>query len=79
MGWRSVDGARPTGPPTTPTGRPGCTGRPAWSSGEELQSEYLLPRDRAVAALRALLALAERLDPRGVFANAWLHRHVLGA
>jgi xylitol oxidase len=138
------------------------------SSGEELQSEYLLPRDRAVAALAALLALAEvvrpvlqvselrtvaadglwmspeygrdtlavhftwapdwaavapvlerveaalapfgarphwgklfladaaavaglyprlpdfaalaeRLDPRGVFANPWLHRHVLGA
>jgi alditol oxidase len=23
-------------------------------------------------------ALAGRLDPRGVFANAWLHRHVLG-
>jgi alditol oxidase len=23
-------------------------------------------------------ALAARLDPRGVFANAWLHRHVLG-
>jgi alditol oxidase len=137
------------------------------SSGEELQSEYLLPRDRAVPAVAALLALAEvvrpvlqvselrtvaadrlwmspqygrdtlavhftwapdwaavapvlarveaalapfgarphwgklfladaaaiaglyprlpdfaalaeRLDPRGVFANAWLHRHVLG-
>jgi len=24
------------------------------------------------------VALAGRLDPRGVFANAWLHRHVLG-
>jgi alditol oxidase len=24
-------------------------------------------------------ALAERLDPRGAFRNAWLERHVLGA
>ena len=28
--------------------------------------------------LRNRPALAARLDPRGVFANAWLHRHVLG-
>jgi xylitol oxidase len=33
------------------------------SSGEELQSEYLLPRRHAVAALRALLALAEVVRP----------------
>jgi alditol oxidase len=33
------------------------------SSGQELQSEYLLPRRHAVAALRSLLALAEVVRP----------------
>jgi len=33
------------------------------SSGEELQTEYLLPRDQAVAALASLEALAGRIAP----------------
>jgi alditol oxidase len=33
------------------------------SSGDELQSEYLLPRDAAVAALAALNPLADRIAP----------------
>ena len=33
------------------------------SNGEEIQSEYLVPRERAVEALRALLPLAERIAP----------------
>ncbi|MHA7985149.1 D-arabinono-1,4-lactone oxidase [Rathayibacter sp. CAU 1779] len=33
------------------------------SNGEEIQSEYLVPRDRAVDAIRALLPLAERIAP----------------
>lgn len=33
------------------------------SSGEEVQSEYVLPREHAPAALRALHALSERLAP----------------
>ncbi|MGY0019506.1 FAD-binding protein [Streptomyces sp. cg35] len=33
------------------------------SSGDELQSEYLLPREHAVAALRALDAVRERIAP----------------
>ena len=33
------------------------------SAGEELQSEYLLPRENAVAALRAIDALRDRIAP----------------
>ena len=33
------------------------------SSGEELQSEYLVPREHAVAAIEAVRALADRLRP----------------
>jgi alditol oxidase len=33
------------------------------SSGEELQSEYLMPREHAVAAIEAVRALADRLHP----------------
>ncbi|GAB3613039.1 FAD-binding oxidoreductase [Humibacter ginsengisoli] len=33
------------------------------SSGEEIQSEYLVPRERAVDALRAVLSLAEQIAP----------------
>ena len=33
------------------------------SSGEELQSEYLMPREHAVAAIQAVRALADRIRP----------------
>ncbi|GAB3807507.1 FAD-binding protein [Humibacter antri] len=33
------------------------------SNGEEIQSEYLVPREQAVDALKALLPLAERITP----------------
>src|SRR6185437_699291 len=33
------------------------------SNGEEIQSEYLVPRDRAVEAINALLPLTERIVP----------------
>ena len=33
------------------------------SNGEEIQSEYLVPRDRAVEAIKALLPLTERIVP----------------
>ena len=33
------------------------------SSGDELQSEYLLPREHAVAAIDALRSLADRIGP----------------
>lgn len=33
------------------------------SSGDELQTEYLVPRDRAVAALRDIAGLADRIHP----------------
>ena len=33
------------------------------SNGEEIQSEYLVPRERAVEALQGLLPLAERIAP----------------
>ena len=33
------------------------------SSGEELQSEYLVPREHAVAAIQAVRALADRIRP----------------
>jgi xylitol oxidase len=33
------------------------------SSGEELQSEYFVPREHGVAALRALMQLGERVSP----------------
>ena len=33
------------------------------SNGEEIQSEFLVPRDRAVDAVKALLPLAERIAP----------------
>jgi xylitol oxidase len=33
------------------------------SNGEEIQSEYLVPRERAADAIRALLPLAERIAP----------------
>jgi xylitol oxidase len=36
---------------------------PPSSSGDELQSEYLLPREHAVAALRALDGVRDRLSP----------------
>ncbi|KIH98881.1 FAD-binding protein [Streptomonospora alba] len=38
-------------------------GSPPSSAGEELQAEYLLPRAQAVAALRALEPLRERIAP----------------
>ncbi|GAA1774879.1 FAD-binding protein [Streptomonospora arabica] len=38
-------------------------GSPPSSAGEELQAEYLLPRGAAVAALRALEPLRERIAP----------------
>lgn len=77
MGGRHADGARhmtrgePTGNCTDQGGRPGpwherlphfrAGFRP--SSGEELQSEYLLPRASAPAALRALEAVAGAIAP----------------
>ncbi|QJY47239.1 D-arabinono-1,4-lactone oxidase [Pseudonocardia broussonetiae] len=77
MGGRPADGARhmtrgePTGNCTDQGGRPGpwherlphfrAGFRP--SSGEELQSEYLLPRAAAPAALRALEAVAGVIAP----------------
>ncbi|HEV2296551.1 MAG TPA: FAD-binding protein [Tepidisphaeraceae bacterium] len=33
------------------------------SAGEELQSEYFVPRERAIAALRAIDAMSERIAP----------------
>ncbi len=33
------------------------------SNGDELQTEYLVPRDRAVPAIRAVRALADRIEP----------------
>ncbi|MDF1487119.1 FAD-binding protein [Tessaracoccus caeni] len=33
------------------------------AGGDELQSEYFVPRDQAVEALRAIRALADRIDP----------------
>ncbi|MGO9955407.1 MAG: FAD-binding protein, partial [Solirubrobacteraceae bacterium] len=33
------------------------------SSGDELQSEFLVPREHAVAAIRAVRALRDRIDP----------------
>lgn len=77
MGGRPADGARhmtrgePTGNCTDQGGRPGpwherlphfrAGFRP--SSGDELQSEYLLPRAAAPAALRALEAVAGAIAP----------------
>jgi xylitol oxidase len=42
------------------------------SSGEEIQSESLVPRRPD------FVRLIERLDPRGAFRNQWLKSHVLG-
>lgn len=42
------------------------------SSGEEIQSEYLVPRRPD------FVRLIERLDPRGAFRNQGLKSHVLG-
>ncbi|WP_300008943.1 D-arabinono-1,4-lactone oxidase [Pseudonocardia sp.] len=70
-GPRHMTRGEPTGHCTDQLGRPG-----PWherlphfragftpSSGAELQSEYLVPRDRAVAALRAVRAVAARIAP----------------
>ena len=76
-GARLADGQRhpvPGMPPRYTTGQGGAEG--AWherlphfradftpSAGEEIQTEYLLPRDQAVAALAALDDLASRIAP----------------
>ena len=49
--------------------------RPHWGKLFLAEAADLAPRYRR---LGDFTGLAGRLDPRGVFANAWLHRHVLG-
>ncbi|QYC43915.1 putative xylitol oxidase [Nonomuraea coxensis DSM 45129] len=77
-GTRPADGPRhplpamPAGPCTTQLGVPGpwherlphfrADFEPS-GAGDELQSELILPREHAVAALRALFAIGERIRP----------------
>jgi len=49
--------------------------RPHWGKLFLADASAIAPR---YPRLPDFAALAARLDPRGVFANAWLHRHVLG-
>ena len=49
--------------------------RPHWGKLFLADASAIAPR---YPRLPDFATLAARLDPRGVFANAWLHRHVLG-
>jgi alditol oxidase len=50
--------------------------RPHWGKLFLAEAEAIAPLYPRLADFRGL---AERLDPRGAFRNAWLERHVLGA
>jgi alditol oxidase len=50
--------------------------RPHWGKLFAADAGTIAERYERVPDFRAL---AERLDPRGAFRNAWLERHVLGA